>query len=102
MAAGALDVFYSPIFMKKSRPAYLLRIMCRQEQIAQMEEIVFTHTTTIGIRRFGVDRTALPRRIETVTTAHGPAQVKVCTFGTEEYVYPEFESVRAICETSGL
>ena len=102
MAAGALDVFYSPIFMKKNRPAYLLRIMCHQEQIAQMEEIVFTHTTTIGIRRFGVDRTALPRRIDTVTTAHGPAQVKVCTFGTEEYVYPEFESVRAICETSGL
>ncbi len=100
--AGARDVFYSPIFMKKNRPAYLLRVMCMQNQIPEMEGLIFTHTTTIGVRRFPAQRTALPRRIEEVQTPYGPAQVKICLHGKTEYAYPEYESVRRICETTGL
>jgi NCAIR mutase (PurE)-related protein len=101
-AAGARDVFYSPIFMKKNRPAYLLRVMCMENQIAEMEALIFTHTTTIGVRRFPAERTALPRRIEEIETPYGPAQVKICLHGETEYAYPEYESVRRICEATDL
>lgn len=100
--AGARDVFYSPIFMKKNRPAYLLRVICTENRIFEMQELIFTHTTTIGIRRFPVNRTALTRRLETVETPHGPAQIKICTHGETEYAYPEYESVKKICDATGL
>lgn len=102
LEAGARDVFYTPIFMKKNRPAYLLRVLCSEKDQSAMERIIFTHTTTIGIRRYAVDRTALPRRIETVETTYGPAQIKICYFDGTEYAYPEHESVKAICEKTGL
>lgn len=95
---GARDVYYVPIFMKKNRPAYLLQVMCEEEQIQTMEKIIFTNTTTIGIRRYPVNRTVLERRIEEIDTSFGVSKVKVCQFGEETMFYPEFESVKALCD----
>ena len=57
LAAGARDVCYAPIYMKKNRPAYMLHVLCDRRQIPAMEEIIFNETTTIGIRRYKVERT---------------------------------------------
>ena len=99
---GAKDVYYTPIFMKKNRPAYLLGVICSEEQLRQVEEIIFTHTTTIGIRKTKAERTTLSREIITVTTAYGDALVKVCFFGERKFYYPEYESVKKLCEKSGM
>jgi uncharacterized protein (TIGR00299 family) protein len=99
---GARDVYYTPIFMKKNRPAYLLGVICSEADIERLEEIIFTHTTTIGIRKFVAQRTILPREQKTVSTPYGDALVKVCRFQNKTYVYPEYESIRRLCSTSGL
>lgn len=99
---GAKDVYYTPIYMKKNRPAYLLGVICSKEDISKMEDIIFTHTTTIGIRKHETVRTILPRVQKTYTTPYGDAQVKVCTDSGRTYIYPEYESVRKLCLSSGL
>lgn len=98
---GAKDVYYTPIFMKKNRPAYLLGVICREEQIASLEGIIFTHTTTIGIRRQEAVRTILDRVQKVVTTPYGDALVKVCSYQNQTFFYPEYESVKTLCEESG-
>ena len=100
--AGAADVWYTPIFMKKNRPAYMLSVICKKNQIESMEEILFIQTTTIGIRRRPVNRTVLPREKRTVMTQWGEAEIKVCKYKDREFYYPEYESVKALCRKSGL
>lgn len=95
--AGAADVWYTPAFMKKNRPAYLLSVLCQADDMERMEEIILVHTTTIGIRRYPVERTILAREKRTVKTAYGEAQVKVCTYKNRVFFYPEYEDVKAIC-----
>lgn len=100
--AGAREVNYMPVFMKKNRPAWLLTVICKKEQITEMERIIFKETTTIGIRRQEMERTILKREKRTVATPLGEAEVKVCTFEGEEYFYPEYESVKRLCEKTGI
>ena len=100
--AGAREVNYMPVFMKKNRPAWLLTVICKKEQITEMERIIFKETTTIGIRRQEMVRTILKREKRTVTTSLGEAEVKACTFEGEEYFYPEYESVKRLCEKTGI
>lgn len=102
LEAGARDVHYIPVFMKKNRPAYQLNIICKEEQIAALEDIVFTETTTIGIRRVQMERTVLDREIKKVNTSLGEVRVKVCTLRGGRRIYPEFESVAEICRSAGL
>lgn len=101
LEAGAADVWYSPIFMKKNRPAYILSVLCGKEERVKMEEIILVHTTTIGIRYYPVARTVLVRERMTVDTAWGQADVKVCTHKDRKFYYPEYESVRRICRGTG-
>lgn len=75
--AGALDVFTTPIGMKKSRPGIMLTCICRPEDAAMMTQLMLRHTTTLGVRQTGCSRTTLERHIETVETAYGPIRVKV-------------------------
>jgi uncharacterized protein (TIGR00299 family) protein len=98
---GAKDAYYTPIYMKKNRPAYMLGVICSEDKIAQMEEIIFTHTTTIGIRRTEAIRSTLPREIRTITTAYGDAMVKVCHYQNQCFYYPEYESIKKLCEIAG-
>lgn len=101
LAAGAADVWYTPIFMKKNRPAYTLSVLYREELQEALEDILFIHTTTIGIRRYPVRRTILPREQRQVRTEYGTAAVKVCRYKNRVFCYPEYESVRKCCQETG-
>lgn len=98
LKAGAKDAWYTPIYMKKNRPAYMLSVLCRESRREAMEEIIFTHTTSIGIRRFKAERTALERRMIRVETSYGAVDVKVCSYKEKNYCYPEYDSVVALCD----
>lgn len=95
--AGARDVHYIPVYMKKNRPAYQLNVVCLEKDIEILENIIFEETTTIGIRRIPVERSVLKRRIEKIMTSLGEAEVKICLLKKKEKVYPEYESVKKLC-----
>lgn len=101
--AGARDVHYMPVYMKKNRPAYQLNVICTEEQIPTLENIIFTETTTIGIRRQRMERSVLPRRSLEVLTELGNARVKECQLPGENGLryYPEYDSVEKLCRESG-
>lgn len=101
MQAGARDAYFIPVYMKKNRPGYLLSVLCEEGQRAEMERLIFTHTTTIGIRRARVERTVLPRRSESVETSLGTVNVKVYDAPDGERVTVEYESVADICRKTG-
>ncbi|MEE0351871.1 MAG: nickel pincer cofactor biosynthesis protein LarC [Treponema sp.] len=94
--SGALDVQYLPCFMKKNRPAWLLVVLCKVEDAAKMEKIIFTHTTTIGIRKAQMERTCLARSAVSVEVFGESADVKVVDVYGEKRFYPEYESVSRI------
>lgn len=99
MDAGALDVHFSPIYMKKNRPAFELTVICKEEKKKEMEEIIFRETTTIGIREFSsLMRSILHREEKEVDTSFGPVKVKEVTLGNEKRRYPEYESVKKLAE----
>lgn len=102
LKAGAKDVHYTSVFMKKNRPAYQLNVLCKEEDIKKLEKIIFEETTTIGIRRMKMERTILTRSIEKVHTPFGEADVKVCSLENSKRVYPEYESIVSICREHGL
>ena len=92
--AGARDVYYIPAYMKKNRPAWILSVLCTEEDIAVLEEILFRQTTTIGIRRCQMERTVLKREIQKLSMPDGMATVKICTLPDgSRRCYPEYESV---------
>lgn len=101
MAAGARDVHYFPVFMKKNRPGYQLNVICKEEQIAELQKIIFEETTSIGIRIQRMERSVLPRRIETRSTSMGDVKVKICNLPSGERFYPEHESIAAVCRETG-
>lgn len=103
MQAGALDVHYSPVYMKKNRPAWELTVICRKSKMEALEDIIFKETTTIGIREFpSVMRSILRRNQKQVETPFGIAEVKEVALPGERRFYPEYESVKAIAEKEHL
>ena len=76
LEGGALDVWTSPIFMKKNRPGTLLSVLCKPEDRAEIARLIFKHTTTIGVRESLLNRYTLDRATETVETAHGDVRRK--------------------------
>lgn len=101
MAAGASDAHFLPCFMKKNRPAYLLRVIAAAPEIPALERIIFESTTTIGMRKLPVDRTCMDREIRTVELPFGTVSVKRCTWNGVVRNYPEYESVRELAERTG-
>ena len=103
MQAGALDVHYSPVYMKKNRPAWELTVICKKSKMEEIEDIIFKETTTIGIREFpSVMRSILRRNQKRVETPFGIAEVKAVDLPGERRFYPEYESVKAIAEKEHL
>ncbi|HZP82332.1 MAG TPA: nickel insertion protein [Chthonomonadaceae bacterium] len=95
-AAGAVDVFLSPIQMKKNRPATLLTVLAPPEKAEEIAQILFMETTTLGVRHTTMERFTLERRWETVETAYGPIRIKVGSWrGVETTASPEYEDVKA-------
>jgi hypothetical protein len=101
LKAGARDVNYMPVYMKKNRPAYQLNVICAEEDMQLMEQIIFKETTTIGIRRMKMERTILPRMIENFQSSYGNVQIKKCKIKDVTRIYPEYESVKQLAESCG-
>ncbi len=96
---GALDVFVTPVQMKKQRPGVLLTVLCRLEQRLEMLNEIFRESTTFGIREHRVQRTVLARRAAEVCTPYGPVRVKIGAWqGREIKAAPEYEDCRALAE----
>lgn len=101
LESGASDVFFTPIYMKKSRPAHRLTVICKEDDIRKMESVIFNNTTTIGIRRYRTERTVLNREIIEVETKYGPVKVKVSSYEGNMFCKPEYEDVKNICNITG-
>ena len=99
---GALDVFYTPIFMKKGRPAYRLTVACKKEDIYKLQNIMFRETSTIGIRYRFEARTELGREIIEIDTKYGKLKAKKVTSNGEVYIYPEYESIKELAEKNNI
>ncbi len=101
--AGARDVHYTPVYMKKNRPAYQLNVICDRETVPEMEKIIFRETTTIGIRKMEMERTVLERSAGKTTTSLGEAEVKVCILPDgARRGYPEYASVERLAKKNGI
>ncbi len=99
---GALDVFYTPIFMKKNRPAYKLTVTCKKENMYKLQNIMFKETTTIGIRYRFESRTELDREMIEIDTKYGKIKAKKVTSNGETYIYPEYESIKKLAEEQNI
>jgi uncharacterized protein (TIGR00299 family) protein len=98
--AGALDAWAVPTTMKKSRPGWVLSVLCTQANRNALEGILFRETTTLGIRRQVLSRSKLVRQFETVETPFGPVRVKLGLLdGQIVTASPEFEDCRAAAES---
>lgn len=94
--AGALDVWFAPIQMKKGRPALKISVLCRREDLDRLVTRVFDSTSTIGLRHYPVGRFEMTRRIEEVDTPYGAVRVKICAGpGGSANAAPEFEDCAA-------
>jgi hypothetical protein len=103
LAAGALDVFHTPIQMKKSRPGVLLTVLCAEGDADRFSEMLMRETSTFGIRRYPAERRKLRREFITVQTPHGAVMVKVGRLdGKVLQASPEFESCRRLAEQAEL
>ena len=100
--AGALDVFYTPCFMKKNRPAYMLTVLCKNEDSEKMEEIIFNQTTTIGIRRAKTERSVLTRETLLIDTPYGEVRIKLVNHNNRKRFAPEYEDVAVISRRTGI
>ena len=102
LAAGALDAHYQPVFMKKSRPAWELTVICREEDRTKLEQVIFAETTTIGIRHTRLERTVLPRKRDVLHTAYGDVVVKRCQLQDGERCYVEYDSAVKLAQEQGV
>ena len=102
-AAGALEVFYSAVQMKKNRPGTLMTIVATPEKRDAMTEIVFRESTTIGIRHQELSRECLDREMVTVSTSVGPVRFKVARRGDRVFnAQPEFEDLAKLSAERGI
>lgn len=102
LAAGALDVSTTPLFMKKGRPGVMLAVQCRPVDAESLATIIFRETGALGLRRSAIDRLVLPRRRVTVETMYGPIPGVVATLpdGTERFS-PEHDSCAQVATATG-
>jgi uncharacterized protein (DUF111 family) len=101
-AAGALDVFFTPVHMKKNRPGVQLTALCEEERVDALTDIIFTETSAFGLRMEKIARLKLPRIFVTAITPFGDVTMKLgMKDGRVIQAAPEYESCRAASEKSG-
>jgi uncharacterized protein (TIGR00299 family) protein len=102
-AAGALDVFFTPVQMKKNRPGTLMTVLAPPDRREALSAIVFRETTTIGLRWHAAERERLDREVVSVETPHGAARVKLARrSGTVINAAPEFEDCARLAAAAGI
>ena len=95
LESGALDCYFTPVQMKKNRPGVLLSVLCERDEKEDLMKLLFTETTTLGVRSYEVERRALERSVVRVETPYGPIDVKVAHLdGRIVNEMPEFEQCR--------
>ena len=99
---GAREAHFAPVFMKKNRPGWELTVICDREHLQKLEDVIFSQTTTIGIRRQELERTVLTRKTVDVETRFGVIPVKVSGEGTYKRVHPEYEKVSGAASEHGV
>ncbi|MEO8167354.1 MAG: LarC family nickel insertion protein, partial [bacterium] len=102
LASGAHDAYLVPIIMKKGRPGILLSVMVGTARLESITQIIYTHTSTIGVRIQKVDRTKLPRTHVEVPTSFGAVKAKSILRNGKEVLLPEFEESKRIAEEHHL
>ena len=98
MDAGALDVWLTPILMKKSRPAYMLSVLVKEERIDEFAARIFRETGTLGVRVRRIERRILDRTVETCETEFGPVRFKNAVITRK----PQFEDCKAAAGRAGI
>jgi len=103
LAAGALDVFTIPIQMKKARPGHLLQVLAPPDAVDRLTRIIFQETTTIGIRRYPVERSTLDREFVEVSTQYGKVKIKVSKLDGEVVNFtPEYEECARLARENNV
>ena len=98
---GALDVFSRSIFMKKGRIGFELNVLCRSEDAKMIKDLIFTHTTAIGVREVEVTKTELKREFARVQTKFGEIGLKISGNGQVQKAKPEFDECKAVALAHG-
>lgn len=103
LEAGALDVFLTPVIMKRSRPGVVLTVLADRSRVGELSTVLFEESTTIGVRWTDYQRVRLERELVTLPTAYGPVQFKLSRLqGRLVTVTPEFSEVTRIAKEKGL
>ena len=99
--AGVLDVYFHDIIMKKGRPGILLSVLASENIMDKVMDIIYSETTTLGVRIIHIDRHKVSREIREVDSAFGKIKVKVVKGNSENRVMPEFEECKRIAQSTG-
>lgn len=99
---GVKDAWYSPIFMKKNRPAYALSVMCKEEVLDEAIKIIFKHTSAVGLRKTLVDRVIMYREPTEVQTKYGPVKANKFTYEDIEKISVEYESAKELADKNNI
>ncbi|WP_461208770.1 nickel pincer cofactor biosynthesis protein LarC2 [Desulfocurvus sp. DL9XJH121] len=103
MEQGAMDVHFTPIVMKKNRPATSLSLLCDEADAGRFQDLLFRHTTTLGVKSIPVDKTELERRSERPDTPLAPVTLKCAILNGEQLrAKPEFDDCRALARKHGI
>ena len=100
---GVQDVFFTPLMMKKNRPAIKISVLCSPDQMNKVKELLFTETTTLGLRSYKVDKTALERKLSKLTTDYGEVTIKSCYYQNKLlHSKPEYEDCKRIAKERNI
>ena len=103
LAAGALDVFSTAVQMKKNRPGQLITILCEPTNVSRLTDLLFSETTTIGVRLYEARRRTLAREFLSVDTGHGPVRMKISRLnGSVLNATPEYDDCQRIAAEKGI
>ncbi len=102
LAAGAHDAYLVPIIMKKGRPGILLSVMVDRSKLDSITDLLYTQTSTLGVRIQEIGRRKLPRRAVQIETPFGSVRAKIVVRNGKETVVPEFEECKRIAEERGI
>ena len=100
-AAGALDVLYIPGLMKKNRPGGLIQVLCRPKELDSVQQSLFKHSLSLGVRRRESERVVLPRRQQRLQTPMGEVQAKAVELEGTTWSRPEFEALKQLADKTG-
>lgn len=103
LAIGSLDAWFTPIQMKKDRPATKVSVLCRPADRSALLDMLYAETTTLGVRISQVDRVSLAREVVSVQTSFGPVDVKTARrLGSVVNAMPEYDQVKRIARENGI